>query len=335
MSTIKEALQDYVATVNSGKYGDDYETLNSKFPELSSYDQGVLDDYVATVNSGKYGDDWETLNSKFPEFNFGVEPEEVEPTKAVETPKGETAEVGSGALDSTSADTTSLLDLKKQLEDKLTQPKSTVDGGTDRFMSADNILKKRQEGKRIGEINKKTLNTLDEGVKQGYKDKATQKLTEEYTEAYKDSQEGFTLNDSMIEQEATKLLREDKDKELYEKTNMWGQTLYKLGAGSLSTLSGLAGIPNFANKTMFTLLASDEELEMLNTLTPEQREAVVSNISGATTGNATAMLSAKTQNYLKAEADKVGEKIVQFDQTLGEDFANGDWGKGIFRTFND
>ena len=66
MSEIKQALSDYIATSNSGKYSDT-ETLMSKFPELNGYDVNLLDDYVATANSGKYKDEDE-LNSKFPEF---------------------------------------------------------------------------------------------------------------------------------------------------------------------------------------------------------------------------------------------------------------------------
>jgi hypothetical protein len=66
MSEIKQALRDFVATSNSGKYSDN-ETLMSKFPELSNYEQSSLNDYVVTVNSGKYSSE-EEINSKFPEF---------------------------------------------------------------------------------------------------------------------------------------------------------------------------------------------------------------------------------------------------------------------------
>ena len=61
-----KALQDYVATVNSGKYSDPA-VLRSKFPEFENVDQSSLDDYVATANSGKY-ESAVDLNSKFPEF---------------------------------------------------------------------------------------------------------------------------------------------------------------------------------------------------------------------------------------------------------------------------
>jgi hypothetical protein len=70
MPDLKQALRDFVATSNSGKYSDE-ETLMSKFPELKGYDIQALRDFVATSNSGKYATEDE-LFSKFPEFNQGV-----------------------------------------------------------------------------------------------------------------------------------------------------------------------------------------------------------------------------------------------------------------------
>jgi len=67
MPDLRQALRDFVATSNSGKYSDE-ETLMSKFPELKGYDIQVLRDFVATSNSGKYATEDE-LFSKFPEFN--------------------------------------------------------------------------------------------------------------------------------------------------------------------------------------------------------------------------------------------------------------------------
>ena len=57
MPDLKQALKDYVATSNSGKYSDEKE-LNSKFPELNGYDAQSLKDYVATSNSGKYQENY-------------------------------------------------------------------------------------------------------------------------------------------------------------------------------------------------------------------------------------------------------------------------------------
>jgi hypothetical protein len=68
MPDLKQALKDFVATSNSGKYADE-KTLLSKFPELQGYDMQTLRDFVATSNSGKYATEEEVF-SKFPEFKF-------------------------------------------------------------------------------------------------------------------------------------------------------------------------------------------------------------------------------------------------------------------------
>ena len=73
MPDLKQALRDFVATSNSGKYADEA-TLLSKFPELKGYDVQALRDFVATSNSGKYATEDEVF-SKFPEFGFGSQPE--------------------------------------------------------------------------------------------------------------------------------------------------------------------------------------------------------------------------------------------------------------------
>jgi hypothetical protein len=72
MADIKQALKDFVATSNSGKYTDENELL-SKFPELEGFDVQALKDFVATSNSGKYKSEDE-LFSKFPEFSISEQP---------------------------------------------------------------------------------------------------------------------------------------------------------------------------------------------------------------------------------------------------------------------
>ena len=67
MDDLRQALKDFVATSNSGKYSD-FNTLMSKFPELAGMDANALKDLVATSNSGKYKSE-DDLFSKFPEFS--------------------------------------------------------------------------------------------------------------------------------------------------------------------------------------------------------------------------------------------------------------------------
>lgn len=70
MPDLKQALKDFVATSNSGKYTDE-QALLSKFPELKGYNINVLKDFVATSNSGNYQTEDE-LFAKFPEFRAGA-----------------------------------------------------------------------------------------------------------------------------------------------------------------------------------------------------------------------------------------------------------------------
>jgi hypothetical protein len=74
MEDLKQALRDFVATSNSGKYTSEEELL-SKFPELQGYDINVLRDFVATSNSGRYSSE-EELFSKFPELGEPVKKKE-------------------------------------------------------------------------------------------------------------------------------------------------------------------------------------------------------------------------------------------------------------------
>jgi hypothetical protein len=67
---ISKILMDYVATANSPKYNSDWNIINSKFPELKEFDEGILQEYVATANNTEYNGDWKIINSKFPEFGF-------------------------------------------------------------------------------------------------------------------------------------------------------------------------------------------------------------------------------------------------------------------------
>ena len=68
MNHLTEILQEYVATANNPDYGGNWEVINSKFPELQSYDKDVLQEYVETANNPSYGENWNIINGKFPEF---------------------------------------------------------------------------------------------------------------------------------------------------------------------------------------------------------------------------------------------------------------------------
>lgn len=106
MADIKQALKDYVATTNSGKY-DNQDELMSKFPELQGHDTESLNDFVATYNSGKYATD-EELFSKFPEFSL---------KKKEESESSSNAETLGSSLDSEGKSFTSVTDNQEMVGD--------------------------------------------------------------------------------------------------------------------------------------------------------------------------------------------------------------------------
>ena len=92
----EKLLQDYVATVKSGKY-QDYDAVNAKFPEFKDVDPQVLKDYVATVDSGNYSS-YAEVNAKFPEFSsvgaYGnIQDTTTNPTVSITPVSEETEEV--------------------------------------------------------------------------------------------------------------------------------------------------------------------------------------------------------------------------------------------------
>lgn len=157
MPDIKQALRDFVATSNSGKYSDE-ETLLSKFPELQGYDIQVLRDFVTTSNSGKYKTE-EELFSKFPEFN--IEPSAITPKKKGESMVSD-SEVSSSVLPS--GDGSYVKELTKK--DKFTQvpfEKRTIPEVT--FETENKTREKEEAQKRAATLQRKPY--TDEEIEDG------------------------------------------------------------------------------------------------------------------------------------------------------------------------
>lgn len=215
-------------------------------------------------------------------------------------------------------------DLKSRLQEKVLSKQDNVPVQKGKF---DNLKLNTPEPDPENLLGK----LEDKGM--SYRNKATKKLTDEYVKAYKDVDKSveYKITDKQIQREAVKLLKEDQDKKLYEETNMLEQTGLKLKSGTLRALGGLAGIPNYINKTLFTVFASDEDLENINKLSPEAREVVINSTIYGATGNAGGILSAQTQNYFKEKSKEVEQKIVTFNNSIGEDIANFNFAKAFSR----
>lgn len=108
----------------------------------------------------------------------------------------------------------------------------------------------------------------------------------------------------------------------------------RLKGGTLETLGGLAGIPNFLNKLTASIILPKEALEEINKLTPKQREIVLANFL-PTTGIASrsnVLASADAQNMLTEKADKLLEKTIEYEGNIIDDFSSGRIGQGLYRT---
>jgi hypothetical protein len=245
------------------------------------------------------------------------------------------ASVNSKSLLESKFPTSDNVDLKKKLEDKLMSSKDGIKSPKlNKFRSIDELEEFRKNRKDNLEKDRVVLDDLpDKGFE--YKEKASKKLTDEYMDAYKHSNVDWKITDDQITREAINLRNQDLDDELYENTDMVEQAKLKLKSGSLRALSGITGIPNFINKTMFTVMASDEELEAINKLTPKQREAVLGGLSAGSPMSSLPLLSSQSQEYLKSKADEVEKKIVQFNNSVGEDFINLNFGKAFSRIGTD
>lgn len=93
---LAQLLRDYVATANNPSYKQDWNVINSKFPEFKNYDPQLLRDYVATANNRKYGGDWNVINSKFPEFSTLKKKEATIPSVPSSQPSSIGGQTGQG-----------------------------------------------------------------------------------------------------------------------------------------------------------------------------------------------------------------------------------------------
>jgi len=145
MPDLRQALRDFVATSNSGKYADE-ETLMSKFPELKGYDIQVLKDFVATSNSGKYKTENE-LFSKFPEFNLGGA---IAPKKKDSLASIEQQEPQAGTTVSPSADGSSVTPpISNKKFSLTTQDLNNINKKQPTDMSGNPLLPNQKEPKKI------------------------------------------------------------------------------------------------------------------------------------------------------------------------------------------
>lgn len=234
-------------------------------------------------------------------------------------PKGVTAE-GSGESDSASAGTTSLSDS----EDKRTLVEKIDAGEIDTTYDPDpqGILRDMPDG----------------GL--ALKDEAARKLQSFYEAA---GLKEYNLDNNAITQEALRIKR-NRDRDIEEQRkwddyDFWAESWLKVKASTNRAIAGIAGLPNYMTKTMFTLTADDEMLEFANSLDPKAREifinAVIYNPTFPTVGGELGMLSAEAQENLNEKASAIEADMTQFDNFITDDLSDGNYGKAAGRIMSE
>ena len=351
MDEIQKALQDYVATANSGKYGDDWDTLNSKFPELSNYDNQALKDYVATANSGKYGDDWDTLNSKFPEF-FGDQQEATEPKGAKAEQSGESASASASMVDS-SLDSKQGVASTEPPKDKLTPLAESIDPelykeyqDLKRVVDSKSVMETGKEYDRMKEIEKtlnkapspkesltSILNQQKEGLNKR-QDEVIKKLDEVSRST------GEPISDLMVrsgsyqdilnqKKNIDKALQIEKEDAEY---GFWDDSYKKIKANTATAIGNLAAVPSYMDQTMFTIIAPKEQIDFANSLDFKTREKyitkVMSKMSPLGEYRLDMMeLSERVQADMKQQAEKISSEMYQWETDIYADIENDNFGQ--------
>ena len=132
-------------------------------------------------------------------------------------------------------------------------------------------------------------------------------------------------------------LDRDIKKEAWDKRDLLGDTFKKLKATTSSAIAGIGGIPNYMNKTLFTLIAPQEMIDNVNELSPEDREKMINGVMSSAGGalNGMGQMSADIQKEFLDKADGINAEIAQFETDLTEDLVNGDYGQFSARVLSD
>lgn len=132
---------------------------------------------------------------------------------------------------------------------------------------------------------------------------------------------------------------EDYSKQQEGDWDFWEQTLTEMESGAVGSLGKLARIPTFFNEILYTadraLFMSDEEKARLDALSPDVKQALINAKYGSSVlGGINPEMALKGLEQYKESVQKVKElekDLVKFDQSIGEDFAGGNFSRGLAR----
>ncbi len=227
--------------------------------------------------------------------------------------------------------------VKKKDQEEVISPTSLLDGEKDATdstsVSEQSIPNKIEVEEEITMPKDVFSDQEDRGLK--LKDRASKSLRESYkSSGIKD----YEITDDQITKEATRINEIDKklkkEGKKLEDFDFWGESWKKMKANTNVALSNLVGVPNYLNKTLFTLIADDKQLELANSLDPKSRELLVNAMFTNPVSNpigSMGQISAEKQEEIKAKADIIQKTITNFDSNIVDDIGKGDLKKAGLR----
>lgn len=120
---------------------------------------------------------------------------------------------------------------------------------------------------------------------------------------------------------------------LDEEKGFWEDTWNELSANTKSALAGIAGVPNYINKSVFGLLAPEKVNEYTDKLEPKQREDFINGLfsmTGVPSTSVSGFLGEKgseSQEKLLERSKEIRSEMTQYDDTITESLGKGEWGE--------
>jgi hypothetical protein len=152
-------------------------------------------------------------------------------------------------------------------------------------------------------------------------------LPQEGTSGLSESEELVETEFDVADQfEGMPLFKEDKESEIAK----------KLEANTRRVGSSLSRIPVFLAEQVFTLTASEEQKDFVNSLPADQRETFLAQLVSSTTrsGDFAPVLTKFSQEQGE-KIKEIEDTYQQYETSIGQDFANLDLGQAMDRTFTE
>lgn len=111
--------------------------------------------------------------------------------------------------------------------------------------------------------------------------------------------------------------------------DLWNQ----LRSGASTSLAGVAGVKNFLNKSIASVMMDDNDKKFINSLDPKIREVAINSIFGGTPmDQSLGSASIEAQNKLTEYSKKYEERTLKFEGNIVDDISKGNISQAAYRT---